>query len=185
MITLKNKYEKLADSIFKFKNDINPDEWISVIEKVSSTSYPFSKVDRRPHMTMELPTLYSKSDDISAINLRSAFFEKIMPAISIYMQENNISNMFPKKTFITVSKLNPGSPMSLHKDNQDQKSNHLIAMMYINDNFNGGELHIVKEGIKYKPKAGDIVIYKGNMEHEVLECDAPRYSIGYGLTDIL
>lgn len=183
MITLKSKYEKLGDSIFRFKNDINPQEWINTIEQVSLLSYPFEKVERRPHLTMELPTLYSKTDDINAINLRSAFFEKITPAISIYMQENNISNMFPKKTFITVSKLNPGSAMVLHKDNHDKTSNHLIAMMYINDNFNGGELHIVDHGIKYKPKAGDIVIYKGNMEHEVLECDAPRYSIGYGLTD--
>lgn len=183
MITLNNKYEKLGDCIYRFKNNIDPHEWISTIEQTSLLSYPFSKVDRRPHLTMELPTLYSKNDDINAINLRSAFFAKILPAISVYMQENNISHMFPKKTFITVSKLNPGSPMVLHKDNHDETSNHLIAMMYINDNFSGGELHIAKQGIIYKPVAGDIVIYKGNMEHEVLECDAPRYSIGYGLTD--
>jgi hypothetical protein len=185
MITLKNNYEVLSDSVFRFKNAIDSDEWISTIEKVSLMSYPFSKVERRPHLTMELPTIFNEMDDINAINLRSAFFEKLMPAISIYMQENKISRMFPKKKFITVSKLYPDSPMSIHKDNFDETSNHFIAMMYINDNFSGGELNIVGAGLKYNPVAGDIIIYKGNMEHEVLSCDSLRYSIGYGLTDKL
>jgi len=185
MITLNNKYEILSDSVFRFPNKIDSNEWISTIEKTSLMSYPFSKVDRRPHLTMELPTLFNERDDINAINLRSAFFEKLMPAISLYMQENKISKMFAKKQFITVSKLEPNSAMSMHKDNFDQSSNHFIAMMYINDNFSGGELNIAGAGVKYRPVAGDIIIYKGNMEHEVLPSDSLRYSIGYGLTDRL
>lgn len=185
MITLNNNYEKLSESVFRFSHSIDSNEWISTIEKTSLNSYPFLKVDRRPHLTMELPTLFSKTDDINAINLRSAFFEKLMPAVSTYMQENNISNMFPKKNFITVSKLHADMPMLLHKDNIDLSSNHFIAMMYINDNFSGGELNIVEAEIKYKPVAGDIMIYRGNMEHEVLASDSLRYSIGYGLTDKL
>lgn len=185
MITLNNNYEKLSESVFRFSHSIDTDEWISTIEKTSLNSYPFLKVDRRPHLTMELPTLFSESDDINAINLRSAFFEKLMPAVSVYMQENKISHMFPKKNFITVSKLHPDMSMSLHKDNSNSSSNHFIAMMYINDNFSGGELNIAGAGIKYKPVAGDIIIYKGNMAHEVLASNSLRYSIGYGLTDTL
>jgi hypothetical protein len=134
---------------------------------------------------MELPTLFNQKDDINAISLRSAFFEKLMPAVSLYMQHNNISNMFPKKNFITVSKLYPGMSMKAHRDNLNPNSNHFIAMMYINDNFNGGELNIIDADVKYKPSSGDIMIYKGNMSHEVLPSDSIRYSIGYGLTDTL
>lgn len=73
--------------------------------------------------------------------------------------------------------------MEAHKDNSDNTSNHFICMMYINDNFNGGELNLIDIGIKYKPNSGDVVCYKANIEHEVLKSDGIRYTIGYGLTD--
>jgi 2OG-Fe(II) oxygenase superfamily len=185
MNTSSLNYETLAPSIFKFQTNINSQEWIDIIEKTSSTSYPFKEVIRRPHLTMELPTLFNEHDDINAIKLRSMFFEKALPAITVYMEKNNISKMFPRKTFITVSKLFPGQQMVPHKDNANQESNHFICMMYVNDNFNGGELNIIDANIKYKPNSGDLIFYKANMKHEVLSCDGPRYSIGYGLTDKL
>ena len=178
-------YEILAPSVIKFSNKIDTEEWIDLIEKTSRTSYSFKEVSRRPHLTMELPTLFNEYDDLSAIQLRSSFLEKALPAITKYMEINNIARMFPKKTFITVSKLFPGNSMTPHRDNFDKESKHFICMMYINDDFNGGELNIIDANIKYKPSAGDIVFYKGNMEHEVLASDDIRYSIGYGLTDKL
>jgi Rps23 Pro-64 3,4-dihydroxylase Tpa1-like proline 4-hydroxylase len=181
----KNNYDAIGPSVFKFSNAIDSEEWIKIIEKTSSTSYPFHSVDRRPHLTMELPTLFNKYDDIDAIKLRSMFLELALPAITTYMEANKISRMFPKKSFITVSKLNAGKSMTAHRDNFDKSSNHFICMMYINDNFSGGELNLIDINLKYKPVAGDIIIYKGNVEHEVLEASGLRYSIGYGLTDIV
>ena len=178
-------YETLAPSIIKFSTKIDSKEWIDIIEKTSRMSYSFNQVVRRPHLTMELPTLFNEYDDINAIKLRSMFFEKALPAITKYMETNNISRMFPRKKFITVSKLLPGHSMTAHKDNFDKDSNHFICMMYINDNFDGGELNIIGENVKYKPNSGDLVFYKANMEHEVLASDGIRYSIGYGLTDKL
>lgn len=185
MNTSNPNYDILAPSIFKFTTSIDPQEWIDIIEKTSRMSYSFKKVIRRPHLTMELPTLFNEYDDINAIKLRSMFFEKALPAITTYMETNNISRMFPRKSFITVSKLFPGHSMVAHKDNFDKDSNHFICMMYINDDFDGGELNIIDANIKYKPNAGDLVFYRANMEHEVLESDGIRYSIGYGLTDKL
>lgn len=179
------EYEVLGDSIVRFKNNIDTQTWVETIERVSRISYPFQEVPRRPHLTMELPTLFNEYDDIDAIKLRSMFLELALPAITKYMEINGVSRMFPKKSFITVSKLFPNKPMVPHRDNFDKESKHFICMMYVNDNFNGGELNIVDANIKYKPNAGDIMFYKGNMEHEVLESDGIRYSIGYGLTDKL
>jgi Rps23 Pro-64 3,4-dihydroxylase Tpa1-like proline 4-hydroxylase len=185
MNTSEISYEIIAPSVFKFTSNIDSQSWIELIEKTASSSYSFEKVVRRPHLTMELPALFNKNDDINAVKLRSMFFEKVLPAISKYMEINRVSGMFPKKTFITVSKLLPGSSMVPHRDNFDKSSNHFICMMYINDNFSGGELNLIDINLKYKPVAGDIIIYKGNVEHEVLEASGLRYSIGYGLTDIV
>ena len=52
-------YQTLAPSIVKFPTTINSQEWIDIIEKTSRMSYPFKEVVRRPHLTMELPTLFN------------------------------------------------------------------------------------------------------------------------------
>jgi hypothetical protein len=176
----------LAPSVIKFSNNINSDFWIDQIEKISNSSYPFKSYQEsggRPHLTMKLPHLFDKSDCLNSIKLRSMFLEKALPAISFYMELYSLSNMVPKQNCITVSKLEPNKTMPAHRDNQDPSSNHFICMMYLNDNFEGGELNLIDIGLKYKPRSGDIVLYKANIEHEVLSCDGLRYNIGFGLTD--
>lgn len=95
-----NNYKIIAPSIIKFSNEIDSSEWIKQIEKVSESCYPFELVERRPHLTMELPTFFKNTDCIDAIKLRSMFLEKALPAITSYMEINNLSNMFPKKVLL-------------------------------------------------------------------------------------
>ena len=57
--------EILSDKIIKFTNAFSPNGYIDLIEDVSSSCYPLNSVERRPHLTMELPFLFSKSDNIS------------------------------------------------------------------------------------------------------------------------
>lgn len=173
----------LYPGVARFPGFINQQRWIDLIEEVSLGTYKFLEVDRRPHLTMALPTWFSKNDSQSAIKLRSMFLSEALPAISSYMNINSLSAMVPKKDFITVSKLFPNKSMAEHRDNADDLSNHFICMMYINDDFSGGELNLKDAGITYKPIAGDIIIYKANMMHEVMPSDGLRYSIGYGLTE--
>lgn len=175
--------KKISEGIYLCKNQINSHEVVELIENCSKT-YLFEKVDRRPHLTMEFPTFFNKSDCLNSINLRNFIYRHILPPIVEYCNINNLSQMYPKKNFITVSKLYPGMPMAPHLDNTRSESNHFICMMYINDEYTGGEISFPKNLISYKPKSGDIVLYRANILHSVQEVlDGVRYSIGYGLTD--
>ena len=169
----------LADKIAKFENNIDPKEWINLIE-LASTSYPLESVSRRPHLTMELPNLASESDSIESINLRTKLLNVIYSPIKEYMNQYNISNMELKKDFITVSKL-LGGGMKRHRDDRQVDSDNFICMFYINDDYDGGEISFPDHDIVYKPKSGDILIYQSKFMHEVLPMSGnPRYNIGIG-----
>jgi predicted 2-oxoglutarate/Fe(II)-dependent dioxygenase YbiX len=171
--------EILADKIVRFKNNINSNDWINLVEK-SSTTYPFKEVDRRPHLTMELPNFISEDDDEFALQLRSNFLRLVFLPIQEYMNQYSIDNMAFKKDFITVSKLTGGG-MSVHKDDKLVGKDNFICMLYLNDNFEGGELFFPELGLEYKPTAGDVVLYQAKMRHGVKELiSGTRYNIGMG-----
>jgi hypothetical protein len=174
---------KLSENVFLSNSKKANLSMIRLIESCSE-QYPFKIVNRRPHLTMEFPTVFDKRDSLNALSLREDIYSIIMPAIKEYVQDNGLSYMYPKKDFITISKLLPGPGMGAHVDNPNQSSNHFICMVYLNDNFEGGELSFPQKDIKYKPKAGDVLVYKASLQHEVLPViSGTRYSIGYGLTD--
>jgi hypothetical protein len=177
------EFSRVGDTLYKTKSECDLEELVLLIELVSK-DYSFETVDRRPHLTMEFPTFFNKKDSISSVRLRSIILKETLPAIESYMLERGLEYMQPKKTFITISKLLPGLGMAPHVDNADKTSNHFICMFYINENFSGGELVFPNDGLKYKPEAGDILIYRGNNLHQVLPVTSGiRYSIGYGLLE--
>lgn len=174
--------EVIANKIVKFNNAFNANPFIPLIEDVSNSSYPLKHVDRRPHLTMELPTLFSQNDDINAVRLRSLCISALFPFISQYISLYNFSSMIPKKEFITVSKLEAGNSMAEHSDDDQINSNNFICMAYLNDNYEGGELCFPDLGVSYKPKPGDVIVYQAKEKHMVTELvSGTRYSIGYGL----
>lgn len=174
---------KISENVFLHNFDKANHNMISLIESCSD-HYPFETVERRPHLTMEFPTVFDKRDSFNALSLREDIYSIIMPVIKEYVQENNLSHMYPKKDFITISKLLPGPGMDPHVDNINKNSNHFICMFYLNDDFDGGEIYFPDIELKYKPKSGDVLLYKASIRHQVLPVTkGVRYSIGYGLTD--
>lgn len=78
--------------------------------------------------------------------------------------------------WLLVREYNTGSKMSAHndaysyvkKDGQPVKPS-LTAILYINDDYTGGEIDFIHDDVKIKPKAGSMVVFPSNKQHEVLE----------------
>jgi len=165
-----------------YSNNIDTHYWIDLLEKVSLDSYPFEDVARRPHQTMELPAIYNKNDSYSAIELRAMFYNILNDSLIHFMQTNNMKRMEPLRDTITASKLFPDKPMNAHQDITDDRFDSFIAQLYINDDYDGGELTFPESSYNYKPKAGDMAYYKMNAMHGVLAISSGlRYTIGYSL----
>jgi hypothetical protein len=67
-----------------------------------------------------------------------------------------------------------GSVMTAHddgysyvKDGEDEVKPIFTIILYINDDYEGGEIHFSNENVTIKPDAGSVLIFPSNLFHEV------------------
>lgn len=73
-----------------------------------------------------------------------------------------------------------GTRLGPHKDNDEEKSLLYATILYINEDFKGGDLYFEELDFSLKPKQGSLCIFDGfkNLIHEVLEIkEGSRYSL--------
>jgi hypothetical protein len=72
-------------------------------------------------------------------------------------------------SFCTLQRFRPGESMSIH---HDKIGHHLIKygiVLYLNEDFNGGEIEYPDFGLSIKPKARSLIIHSGDVNHQVKE----------------
>lgn len=65
----------------------------------------------------------------------------------------------------TILRYVEGSEYKLHVDDNPAVRRHLSAILYLNDDYEGGELHFPRHDLKIKPKAGDVILFPSNFEY--------------------
>ena len=78
--------------------------------------------------------------------------------------------MHYKEAFNFIKYL-PGEYFKIHGDHGPYYSCTVSAVVYLNHDYDGGEIEFVRQGLKYKPMEGDIVVFPSNFvyEHASLE----------------
>jgi predicted 2-oxoglutarate/Fe(II)-dependent dioxygenase YbiX len=98
----------------------------------------------------------SIDSDLYYINnqIRSA----ILTASKDYSKTYNIDLGY--LTPISISKYSTGKEMGPHIDSYgDERSPVLSVVLYLNDNYEGGELNFPQQDVRIKPSAGSIVVF--------------------------
>jgi len=87
----------------------------------------------------------------------------------------------PKEPQLSVAKWETGTKLNLHVDDLGYVTdNHIPTLVYLNDDYEGGEISFAIHNITIKPKIGDLLIFPGNMHyaHEVKEVlSGTRYTL--------
>lgn len=105
---------------------------------------------------------------------------------SLRSKVSKLANVFSNYAIVGYNRIlrqSPGKSMEAHVDPRNDINNgstrEYAAVIYLNDNYSGGEINYVNLGIKIKPEAGSLVIFKTGPKysHEVLEVSGsmPRY----------
>lgn len=84
-----------------------------------------------------------------------------------------------KEAFNFVKYL-PGKYFKVHADHGPYYTCTVSAVVYLNDDFDGGEIEFVRHGIKIKPDAGDIILFPSNYVYEHASCEITsgiKYSV--------
>ncbi len=87
-------------------------------------------------------------------------------------------NIKSQEKFVKLLKYYPGSFMPAHSDH-GITSRTISSVLYLNDNYSGGELYFPYFDITFKPKAGSVILFPSNFMyvHEVKTItDGIRYS---------
>ena len=64
----------------------------------------------------------------------------------------------------TIQRMQEGVELKAHTDQHTDPSIRYATIIYLNDNYEGGELFFSNKDLELKPKPGDLVIFPGTDE---------------------
>lgn len=82
-----------------------------------------------------------------------------------------LEESFSGKTVLPInriSRLIEGKNMGVHSDNLSEPRCIRGVILYLNDDYSGGEIHYRDIDVTHKPKAGSVIIHDASYLHEVL-----------------
>lgn len=80
----------------------------------------------------------------------------------------------------TMVKWETGKKMDLHTDDFGIPKYHISAILYLNDDYDGGEIIFPTHDLTIKPKRGDLVMFPGNKSYPHLVSEirtGTRYTV--------
>jgi hypothetical protein len=110
---------------------------------------------------------------------KSNIFGRVLDQVKKAYNHENIEKKHA--TALDVARWDKGSKLTLHVDDLGfMTNNHIATLIYLNDDYEGGELSFATHDVEIKPSVGDLIIFPGNMHyaHEVKEVlSGVRYTI--------
>jgi alkanesulfonate monooxygenase SsuD/methylene tetrahydromethanopterin reductase-like flavin-dependent oxidoreductase (luciferase family) len=151
-----------------FSNYLSKEECNNIIELIKGTETSNNR-PLQPDSTGKptLSLLYYDSLDYS---------ERYIPQIKSLVEEEYGVKLKPRNSRF-AEWVHNNSPVIPIDDLGHKDSNHLAGWVYLNDDYDGGELSFIHQGVSFKPKAGDLVLFPGNIHYwyHVAPANGSRY----------
>ena len=194
-LALQNNYNELATGVLVFNNNKNLEKLIKNIEDLLINSgdavwqeakiahedgkYVVDKTIRDNLFFWLNPNLNFKEETLIKIKgVESIINDSVLPSLIEYQKifNTSIKNRDPYE----ILKYNLSNGLGWHTDDGASNHSRVSLLYYLNDNYEGGEIEFDSFNIKYKPKAGDILIFPSSFiyRHRVLAITSgTRYAI--------
>jgi hypothetical protein len=136
-----------------FKNYISKDECSNIIELINKTETSNNRLlQSDPYGNPTLSLLYYDS-----LNYSERYFEGIKGLIE---KEYDVK-LKPRNSRFAQWVHNNSNMISID-DMGSKDSNHMAGWVYLNDDYDGGELSFIHQNMSIKPNAGDLILFPGN-----------------------
>jgi hypothetical protein len=159
-----NNYDNVVNNINKISNDKeNSHLWI----KATTNSGPNKEPSFSKHRTNDMILVdesFLESDDLflkligDTANLING---EIKEAVDLYKDKYKVETNLTKETpkYNTMLRYTDGQKYDQHNDWSPKNKRLISYLVYINDDYLGGELEFVHLGIKIKPKANSMIVF--------------------------
>jgi hypothetical protein len=136
-----------------FKNYLSKDECSNIIELINKTETSNNRLlQSDPYGNPTLSLLYYDS-----LNYSERYFEGVKGLIE---KEYDVK-LKPRNSRFAQWVHNNSNMISID-DMGSKDSNHMAGWVYLNDDYDGGELSFIHQNMSIKPNAGDLILFPGN-----------------------
>lgn len=169
--------EILEKQIFYYKEVISdPDEFVKKIENLESyieKDFYLSKWSEWSASTDKnilyglkkegsiYPKFIKNSYDKECLDILNTIKKISEECIVDYVKKTNSENVVLPNYF-SIRKYNTGADMGPHADSDDPTDKthpYISGVLYLNNNYDGGEIEFENQKIKIKPEAGSMIIF--------------------------
>ena len=171
----------LENNIWYFKNVVSyPKELVQFINEVDNDSQSHSKITQWNSWTAsnDINIVYGKNKNVLTNEIKQNNSNSRLDQKILYIS-NSLKMAFEMclNTYLTSKKIEPsnyilpmgeipirewaaGSGMGPHCDNYDGHTTLAFSMIvYLNDDYDGGEIEFPNHGISLKPQEGSLIIF--------------------------
>lgn len=134
------------------------------VEFRQAAKYDGSVDDQRTNKIMVLSEVAGVNEVIR--NIHNSMFELVHSAVSGYVKLFHITEDMVFGEPLSLLKYDEGEEFKSHHDGGTATARSVSALLYLNDDYEGGELEFVHFDIKFKPKAGSLVLFPSNFAYE-------------------
>lgn len=139
-----------------FSNYISKDECKNIIGLINSTETS----NNRP-----LQSDASGNPSLSLLYYDSlTYSEKYIPEIQALIEKEYNVKLKPRNSRFAQWLHNSSGMISID-DMGSKDSNHMAGWVYLNDDYEGGELSLIHQNMTIRPKSGDLVLFPGNIHY--------------------
>lgn len=118
----------------------------------------------RTNLNMCVTDLALRQDNVLMQNIHNQFNMTLLAATIPYANQYSIIGNLSHEPY-SLLKYSGGQEYKAHHDGTGNTPRCISALVYLNDNYEGGELEFVNFGIKIKPEAGMLVLFPSNFAY--------------------
>ncbi len=160
---------EIEDYIGIFDTDVDCSIFIDYYKYMEKNSLVFDRrSDGRIDAVAGMSFFLTMKEHVP-VEFAEHYNETIGKALSIYEQEFNVLQKYKfQQHYINIQKTLPGEGYhAWHCENKgDGNTRRVLAtMLYLNDNFEGGETEFLYQSRRVTPKAGRVVIWPAGWTH--------------------
>jgi hypothetical protein len=165
--------EVYAEKIFYYRNVINNcTELIELLEEIQPTLNskniltawePWTASDNLEVVFGSKISSNSNMYDVATVDARliyDIFYTSLLFVGNDYARKNKLAVSKPSP--LSISKYIEGAGMGSHVDDYGDNPRVkpiMSAVLYLNDNYEGGELYFKEQNVTIKPEAGSVIIF--------------------------
>jgi predicted 2-oxoglutarate/Fe(II)-dependent dioxygenase YbiX len=118
----------------------------------------------RTNKLMLVSHLAHVSNNPALQNVHNQFYMLLLAATATYAKKYQINEGFWHEEY-NLLKYDSGEEYKGHYDGGTGTGRSISALVYLNDNYEGGDLEFVHFGIKIKPQKGMLVLFPSNFAY--------------------